>query len=271
MEPLMKTQVNVVPGRGLGNGTTVMRRGSRRNFRQMEPGIDPRNGRNPESSGKNPAEKQQRGQKWHLDDMALGALLAALGPDMEQAGRKYARMRERLTNFFTWNRVGNADELADETLDRLARRLGRTGAADSNRDRDEVGSARNEAVERPEDFAAGIARLVLHEQRRRQLRAEQAFDKIQREGDADQVAWRAEELHRAEERSAVLEKCMAELSEEQRELIRRYYSVEGRTMIGARRRLAEEMGISINALRNRALRIRAELESQVRSRITSQV
>jgi hypothetical protein len=31
------------------------------------------------------------------------------------------------------------------------------------------------------------------------------------------------------------------------------------------------MGISINALRNRALRIRAELESQVRSRITSQV
>ena len=246
-------------------------RAPRRNRRQVEDPVELKNRRETGSIEENPAERQGRGQKWHLDDASLGALLKALGPDVEQAARKYTRLRERLTRFFAWNRADNADALADETLDRLARRLGRADAVDSSADRDAAGSARKESVERPEEFAAGIARLVLHEQRRRQLRAEQTFDKIQREADTDRVAWRAEESHRAEERSAVLEKCMAELSEEQRELIRRYYSVEGRTMIDARKRLADEMGISINALRNRALRIRAELENQVRARLAIRI
>jgi hypothetical protein len=263
----VKMQINVIPGPVPARSSIAGMRAPRRNRRPVEDPIELRNRRETGSIEENPPERLGRGQKWHLDDVSLGALLKALAPDVEQAARKYANLRERLTRFFAWNRTDNADELADETLDRLARRLGRTEAADSGRNRDSAGSARKETIERPEEFAAGIARLVLHEQRRRKFRAEQAFDKIQREAETDRVAWRTEELRRAEERSAVLEKCMAELSEEQRELIRRYYSVEGRTMIDARKRLAEEMCISVNALRNRALRIRAELEGQVRSRL----
>jgi hypothetical protein len=195
--------------------------------------------------------------KWQLDDVSLAALLRALGEDVEQASRRYASLRERLSRYFEWNRVDNADELADETLDRLARRIGRTEAASE------------EAVERPEYFAVGIARLVLYEQRRRQMRAEELLQRVRQESETDRVERRAQEQRHAEERAALLEKGMEEMSQEQQELIRRYYSVEGRTMIDARKRLAEEMGISVNALRNRALRIRAELEEHLRSNLES--
>lgn len=220
----------------------------------------------------NPEKKSQTGQqepvlKWQLDDVSLAALLRAFGPDDDQASRSYARLRERLCRFFEWNRARNADELADETLDRLARRLGRAENLNSVAGRAMAGSPRERAIERPEEFAVGIARLVLHEQRRRQMRAEQALEEVRRESDTERNLRRTEESRRAEELTATLDRGMAKLSQEQQELIRRYYSVEGRTMIDARKRLAQEMGISINALRNRALRIRTELESHVRSKL----
>jgi hypothetical protein len=275
MDQRIKFQIGVAPGSAKSGAL-----GIREPLRRQRPAEYPDsaiNGRCAEPREiESRAERQpghgNRTPKWQLDDVSLAALLRALGHDVEQASRRYASLRERLSRFFEWNRVDNADELADETLDRLARRIGRTesthaaanSAAGSGTDRDEAAS-REEAIERPEDFAVGIARLVLYEQRRRQMRADELLQRVRQESETERVTRRAQEERRAEERAALLDKGMAELSEEQQQLIRRYYSVEGRTMIDARKRLAEEMGISVNALRNRALRIRAELEDHLQS------
>jgi hypothetical protein len=48
----------------------------------------------------------------------------------------------------------------------------------------------------------------------------------------------------------------------QRELIEKYYGTDGRNQIESRKQLAEEHKISLNALRNRAMRIRIELEER---------
>lgn len=278
MEHKTKIQIVVMPGHSsIGSGAggiRVVKPGFRHLGNPVEPINDQRGeqsggrggGRRVELNGEGQTKPQRHvAPKWQLDDVSLAALVRALGPDTEQAGRRYASLRERLVRFFEWNRVPIADELADETLDRLARRLGRTETAATNENTNDLSPA--EAVERPEEFAAGIARLVLYEQRRRQIRAEQAFESIERESAIDLVLAQTENSQHAEELSAVLDACMAELTREQRELIGRYYNVNGRTMIDARKLLAQEMGISINALRNRALRIRAELENRMRSRL----
>src|SRR6185295_6096769 len=75
-------------------------------------------------------------------------LLARLHSDVEQAGQEYERLRRALVKFFDWRGALSPDECADETLDRLARKLEQTTV-------DDVGN-----------YAHGIARLVLLERRR---------------------------------------------------------------------------------------------------------
>jgi DNA-directed RNA polymerase specialized sigma24 family protein len=51
---------------------------------------------------------------------------------------------------------------------------------------------------------------------------------------------------------AAIENCLAALPPDRRNMIERYYGAD-------RNALARELGVSMNALRNRALRIREEL------------
>src|SRR5688572_7932468 len=51
------------------------------------------------------------------------SFLHRLDRDRESAGRKYEDLRRKLIKFFEWNRCFPAEDLADETLDRVARRL----------------------------------------------------------------------------------------------------------------------------------------------------
>ncbi len=181
-------------------------------------------------------------KRWTLDQYALDRLLHALHPDREQAGYAYESLRERLTCFFEWNHGETPQELADETLDRLARRLS---------------ACENEILD-PAKFAVGIARLLLKEHFREKDRREAALATL-----AEFCLSHAKmELESAfeEERIAVLERCLQVIPETNRALIKRYFSAESRTQIQQRQRMAEEYGISTNALRNRVMRIRAELE-----------
>jgi DNA-directed RNA polymerase specialized sigma24 family protein len=53
---------------------------------------------------------------------------------------------------------------------------------------------------------------------------------------------------------------MRKLTDENRELVLRYYQADGRQKIEERKHLAEELGIAPNALRIRAYRIRVALQ-----------
>jgi len=152
-----------------------------------------------------------------------------------------------LIRFFQWNRTEMPEELADEVLDRLARRL----------------NLSSEQIQDPVRYAVGIARLLLQEQRRKNLRREKALAELQQSSlDADR---REQERILQQERAELLQQCLQSLPEQSRELIFRYYDVD--EAADYRQQMARAYGISINALRNRALRIRMDLERQLARRL----
>jgi DNA-directed RNA polymerase specialized sigma24 family protein len=182
-----------------------------------------------------------------LNKDALEDLLRAFHADREQASHHYQALRERLIRFFQWNRTEMPEELADEVLDRLAQKL----------------NLSSEQIQDPVRYAVGIARLLLLEQRRKNLRRQKALAELQQSSlDADR---REQELTLHQERAELLQQCLQSIPTQSRELIFRYYDVD--EAADHRQQMARAYGISINALRNRALRIRADLERQLARRL----
>jgi DNA-directed RNA polymerase specialized sigma24 family protein len=182
-----------------------------------------------------------------LNKDALEDLLRAFDADREQASHHYQALRERLIRFFQWNRTEMPEELADEVLDRLAQKL----------------NLSSEQIQDPVRYAVGIARLLLQEQRRKNLRREKALAELQHSSlDADR---REQERILQRERADLLQQCLQSIPAQNRELIFRYYDVAEAP--DQRQQMARAYGISINALRNRALRIRMDLERQLARRL----
>src|SRR5688572_19620497 len=74
---------------------------------------------------------------------SLDGLLALLDADRERAGEEYEVLRARLVRIFEWRGSVAPEEHADETLNRVARKVGE-----------------GEAVRDVHAFAGGVARLV---------------------------------------------------------------------------------------------------------------
>jgi DNA-directed RNA polymerase specialized sigma24 family protein len=177
----------------------------------------------------------------------LKELLSLLHPDEAQAAVEYHNLHQRLTRFFDWNNAQDPAALADEAIDRLAKRATQPGI--------------NNGVHNLAAFALGVARHLLQEQARRQ----QKIAEISRH-------WQAMESTRAYEPESealddALRHCLEKMRPERRRIIEAYYSYEGSEKIRAHQQLAETEGLSLNALRNRALRARQELEICVRKQL----
>lgn len=178
-----------------------------------------------------------RGQgRWSLSGDGFERLLARLAPDSDAAGERFQAVHSRLTVYFTHERVFDPEYWADVTLDRAAKRL-----------------AEEVPVGDIYAFIHGIARFVAQEARREEVRNREVLRSQPLPSEPEPDAG-----------MACLEHCMSGMAEADRSLIQRYYSGSGRTLIDERKRLALELGISIELLRTRALRIRKELESCVR-------
>ena len=172
-----------------------------------------------------------------LDERSLRRLLTALDADPERASERYEALRLRLMRVFLWERQPDAESLADQAIDRVARRV-------------------NEGVDVVDvpAYAHRVAELILLEARRAGQRREAALDAHARLSPPDHSSAAVERRH------ACLEACLARLEPEQRDLILRYYSADGRARIEQRDALAKAHGIPLGALRNRALRMREKLE-----------
>lgn len=174
---------------------------------------------------------------WSLTERALERLLERLGSDRDTAGRKYHALRARLVDFFDWKGTKRPEVAADETLDRVARRV------------DE-----GEPVDRVEAYAFGVARLVFLEQVRHDVRERNATAAAAREaaatGGSDD-----------ESRVACLARCLATLSETDRGLIVSYYEGAGRAHLEERKDLAARLGLQMATLKTRAHRVRVRLKA----------
>src|SRR6187549_1697403 len=67
---------------------------------------------------------------WQPDEAAFGRLLAWLDEGTDSRGERYLEMRERLVDYFGRRNCHSPEDLADDTLNRVARRLEETGSID---------------------------------------------------------------------------------------------------------------------------------------------
>lgn len=171
---------------------------------------------------------------WVLSQESFDKLLTWLDPDREKAGIKYEQIRHRLIKIFAGRGCVDAEDLADETINRVTKRLDEI-VSDFEGDR-----AR---------YFYGVANMILMEF----LRRKQPQTPPVLEVDSERV----------ELEYRCLEDCISKLGKENRALLLRYYQAEGREKIEQRRLLAEELGIAPNALRIRAYRIRTALQECV--------
>jgi DNA-directed RNA polymerase specialized sigma24 family protein len=177
-----------------------------------------------------------------LTPEAFTKLLAILDPDPETAGGKYEKLRGRLVKFFELRGSFISDELADETLNRLARKI------------DE-----GEEIEKNVfALSLGIARFVLLESFKRPDNRRMEMKELTKVA-APPEPWEEDDDLWVD----CLRECLRGVSEENRELIIEYYQDEGRARIDERKMMAASLGISLNALFSRAKRTRDKLEDCV--------
>lgn len=180
--------------------------------------------------------------KWVLTTQALNKLLDHFSANREEAGRQYELMRVKLVRYFEWRSCPSAEDLSDETINRVARRI------------DE-----GENIFNLPGYFSTVARLVFMESLRELERTSVSLDEI--------PEMSAEQPFKDEQREArlhCLDHCLNKLPVESQTLILKYYHDERRAKIDRRRQLAEGLGIPLNALRIRAHRIRTVLEACVR-------
>ncbi|MDX2041270.1 MAG: sigma-70 family RNA polymerase sigma factor [Acidobacteriota bacterium] len=174
-------------------------------------------------------------------------LLNWLAADHEQAAESYQLIRRRLIRFFESQACPLSEDCADETIHRVAARLGE--------------GVKIEAGD-PYAYFRGVARNVLHEQWRRQQRSA-SLDELPTRAtpslDPAEAERRSEESDNHERRLRCLEKCLGELPNDARQLFLDYHQQQT-AKIDQRAKLAERLGIDITALRNRVTRLRKRLE-----------
>lgn len=186
-----------------------------------------------------------------LTPEAFAALLDRLGAAPGPAAEVYERVRRKLVTFFAYRDCSSPDEYADETIDRVARRL--AGGAELR-------------VEDPYLYFHGVAVNVLREYRRDAERGVGALDelpphRVPSENPID-LERRREERDLKERRIECLEGCLAKLPAGQADLIVDYY--HGESVNKERRRgMAEALGVSANSLKIRVFRIKTSLEACV--------
>jgi DNA-directed RNA polymerase specialized sigma24 family protein len=191
-------------------------------------------------------------KEWILTQQALDKLLAWLDPDRQAAGLKLENIRRKLMKFFECQGCLSPEEYTDATIDRVAKAIDQSVEIRTSE---------------PVLYFQGVARNVLKEYWRKPERKWATFDTLlpsQHPGeDPVEMEAQALESRTMEQRYHCLQGCAQELPPVYRELIVQYYYATGRTKIENRERLAREMKVTVNALRIRAHRIRAELETCV--------
>lgn len=186
---------------------------------------------------------------WTLTEDAFSQLLTQLDPERERAAEKYEELRRKLMQFFKWRGCLQFEELADRTIDLVARKLAE-GA--------ELQAAN------PAALFYGVALNLLREHWRKSANEPGLLDdKLELEhpaGDPEKLRQEEEALQEQETRLVCLRQCLRQLPAESVQLIKQYYSEGDVLNKEQRKQIAQRLNLSATALRSRAFRIRGELE-----------
>ncbi len=191
---------------------------------------------------------------WTPNADAFRQFLDWLDTGVDSGGENYLEMRHRLMLYFDRRNCLSPDELADETLNRVARRLEEEGAITDVS---------------PAHYCYIVAKFVLLEYRRMDKQGHASFNELTDsrhaalspaapEGAGTDVETRERLLN-------CLDRCLGKLQASDRDLILEYYRGEQRAKIERRSQLAAHFKLSMNALSIRSCRIRRKLELCVKT------
>ena len=178
------------------------------------------------------ASAPQSEQKEDLTRESLDSLLAWLNTDRESAGREYEKIRPRLIKIFACRGCRVPEELADQTINRVARK---------------VKEVANGYEGDPAFYFYAVARKVYLEHSKSKPAALPMAAPPADQDDFDR-------------RLDCLDRCLDGLSSGSREIIIAYYGTDEEKKKEARKMLALKLGIGSNALWIRAHRIRNSLK-----------
>jgi DNA-directed RNA polymerase specialized sigma24 family protein len=172
----------------------------------------------------------------------LEAFFDYLGPDPVQAGEKYESLRRVLMKFFEWRGALSPDHLTDLTFDRVAGKI-----------------AAGEQIQNIHGYCQKVAYFIYLEWVNRSQ-----DDKHEALGDDENLlpsvqSFPLEDLDDDERRFECQKRCLQEIPDENRDVIREYFAGEGRERINRREAMASQMGISRSALGNRITRLLGKL------------
>ena len=177
-------------------------------------------------------------RKWTLTQEAFDQLLASFAPDREDAAQKYLEVRGNLIRLFVWRGCPFPEDHADETFNRVARKI-----------------SEGEEIRNAPAYVIGVARLLVLEIIKTHSRQKEALEELQKSDVTEDT--------QTELRIECLQQCLSRLSPDNRELILQYYQGDKRAKIENRRQLSDRLGLAINSLRMRALRLREQLQNCV--------
>lgn len=179
-------------------------------------------------------------RKWNLTHETFDGLLSCLSDDRDSAAEQYLEIRGNLIRFFEWRGCPFPEDHADETVNRVARRL-----------------SEGEKVLNPRGYFIGVARLLVLEILKTRAKESQALAEIA----SSSVA--TVDSSASESRIECLQQCLQSLPSDNRDLILHYYQGEKGEKIENRKKLTERLGVPVNTLRMRALRLREKLQECV--------
>jgi RNA polymerase sigma factor (sigma-70 family) len=179
-------------------------------------------------------------KQWALTAEALQLLLNWLAEYDRQAGERYETIRAGLVKLFIWHGFSDAEDLADETIDRVIRRLPEL-----------IGTYKGD----PGLYFYGVAKRIIQEARRRQ-RLQVRLPPL----DPPALQPTGQE-QMANLRQDCFDECLQKLSVADRKLILQYYQARGQVKIDTRKELAQKLGIFGPNLRVKVHRIRKILHA----------
>ena len=174
-------------------------------------------------------------------------LLDWLDQNRDNAAQKYEKIRQKLIRIFYGRGCFEAEELTDETFDRVTSKLPTI-----------IESYTGE----PALYFYGVANNVHHEWIRKQSKTKQIEfeDKI-----------KSPETIETDVEFACLENCLEKLSDEHRRQVINYYSENKSAKIEFRKKMADELKINNATLQIRMYRIRQRLRQCISNCIAENV
>jgi RNA polymerase sigma factor (sigma-70 family) len=162
-----------------------------------------------------------------------------LNPDPDLTASEYGRLRRLLIAFFKNRQCADAEGLADQTIERVVQLLPKFG---------------NELPTHPLRYCYGVAHYIHKEYLR---------DEVSRNGgDISKLSPPHYDPALAEAKEAMekcLYHCLRKLDKKKRETFTRYYLVSSKEKSVFHQTMAEQMGITLTALRLQILRIKEKL------------